>query len=56
MLQDLRLGFEATLRPARAYSKPVDDEFLYGHLGMDVLSQAREVRLDFASMTFDLLP
>jgi hypothetical protein len=49
-------GLDATLRPARVYSKPVGDEFHYGHLGMDVLSQAREVRLDFASMTFDLLP
>ena len=49
-------GLEATLRPARVYSKPVGNEFHYGHLGMDVLSQAREVRLDFASMTFDLLP
>jgi tetratricopeptide (TPR) repeat protein len=49
-------GFDATLRPARVYSKPVGDEFHYGHLGMDVLSQAGEVHLDFASMTFDLLP
>jgi len=38
------------------YSKPVGNEFQYGHLGMDVLSQAREVRLDFVSMTFDMLP
>jgi tetratricopeptide (TPR) repeat protein len=49
-------GLDATLHPARVYSKPVGNEFHYGHLGMDVLSQAREVRLDFASMTFDLLP
>ena len=49
-------GFDATLHPARVYAKPVGDEFHYGHLGMDVLSQAREVRLDFASMTLDLLP
>jgi hypothetical protein len=48
-------GFDATLRPARVYSKPVGNQFHYGHLGMDVLSQAREVRLDFVSMTFDLL-
>ena len=46
----------ARKRPARVYSKPVGDEFRYGHLGMDVLSEAREVRLDFASMTFDMLP
>ena len=26
-------------------------KFHYGHLGMDVLSQAREVRLDFTAMT-----
>jgi hypothetical protein len=49
-------GFDTTLRPARVYSKPVGNEFHYGHLGMDVLSQAREVRLDFVSMTFDMLP
>jgi len=49
-------GFDATLRPAREYSKPVGNEFQYGHFGMDVLSQAREVRLDFVFMTLDLLP
>jgi hypothetical protein len=49
-------GLDATLRPARVYSKPVGNEFHYGHLGMDVLSQAREVSLDFASMTFALRP
>jgi len=50
VLQDLRLGFDVTLRPAHVYSKPVSDEFHY------VRSQARDIRLDFASMTFDLLP
>lgn len=58
-LSEMRLrigGFDATLRPARVYSKPVGNEFHYGHLGMDVLSQAREVRLDFSSMNIDLLP
>ena len=49
-------GFAATLRPARVYFKLVGNEFHYGHLGMDVLSQAREVRLDFVSMTLDMLP
>jgi hypothetical protein len=56
VLQDVRLGFDATFRPAHFYSKPVSDEFHYGHLGMDELSQARDIRLEFASMTFDLLP
>jgi hypothetical protein len=46
----------ARKRPACVYSKPVGDEFHYGHLGTDVLSQAREVRLDLASVTFDILP
>ena len=49
-------GFRATLRPARVFAKPVGDDFHYGHLGMDVLNQAREVRLDFASMSLELLP
>jgi hypothetical protein len=49
-------GLRATLQPARVFAKPVGDDFHHGHLGLDVLSQAREVRLDFASMSLELLP
>ena len=47
-------GYDVTLRPARVFSKPVGDDFHYGHLGLDVLSQPRGVRLDFASMMLQL--
>ncbi len=49
-------GFEATLRPANVFSKPVGDDFHYGHLGLDVLSQPREVRIDFATMVIQMVP
>jgi predicted aspartyl protease len=54
---ELRVGgLNATLRSAQVFSKPVGDDFHHGLLGMDVLSQAREVRIDFTSMTMQLLP
>lgn len=59
VLPDVQLrigGFETTLRPAPVFSKPVGDVFHHGLLGMDLLSQAREVRVDFRSMTLQLLP
>ena len=49
-------GLDATLRPAQIFSKPVGDDYHHCLLGMDVLSQAREVRIDFRSMTLGLLP
>jgi hypothetical protein len=49
-------GLKTSLRPARIFSKPVGDDFHHGLLGMDVLSQAREVHIDFQSMTLRLLP
>jgi hypothetical protein len=49
-------GLNTTLRPAEVFFKPVGDDFHHGLLGMDVLSQAREVRIDFVSMRLDLLP
>ena len=49
-------GFNTTLRPAYVFSKPVGDDFHHGHLGLDVLSQPREVRIDFASMVLQLEP
>ncbi len=47
-------GLDTTLRPAQVFSKPAGDEFHHGLLGMDVLSQAREVRVDFGSMKLEL--
>ena len=44
-------GFSAVLKPARLFSKPVGNDFQHGLLGMDVLSQANEVVLDFRAMT-----
>jgi hypothetical protein len=58
-LPELRLvvgGLDTVLKPAQVFSRPVGDDSLYGLLGMDVLSQAREVRVDFRSMTILLLP
>jgi hypothetical protein len=49
-------GLKTSLRPARIFSKPVGDDLHHGLLGMDVLSQAREVHIDFQSMTLRLLP
>lgn len=49
-------GFETTLRLAPVFAKPVGDVFHHGLLGMDLLSQAREARVDFRSMTLQLLP
>lgn len=48
-------GLKTTLRPAHVFSKPVGDDFRYGLLGMDVLSQAHEVRVDFGSMKLELV-
>jgi Aspartyl protease len=49
-------GLNTTLRPAQVFSKPVGDDFHHGLLGMDMLSQAREVSIDFRSMMLELLP
>ena len=45
-------GFERVLRPANIFSKPVGNDLQHGILGMDVLSQASEVVLDFRMMSF----
>jgi hypothetical protein len=45
-------GLNTTLRPAQIFSKPVGDDFHHGLIGMDLLSQAREVRIDFVSHDF----
>ncbi len=49
-------GFDTVLRPAQVFSKPVGNDSRYGLLGMDLLTQARKVRVDFRSMTVHLLP
>jgi clan AA aspartic protease (TIGR02281 family) len=48
-------GFDTVLKPAQVFSKPVGDDSRYGLLGTDLLTQAREVRVDFRSMTIQLL-
>lgn len=49
-------GLNTRLGPAQVFSKPVGDDFHHGLLGMDVLSQAGEVSIDFRSMMLKLLP
>lgn len=49
-------GLETKLQPATIFSRPVGDHIHHGLLGMDMLSQAREVRIDFRAMTLQLLP
>lgn len=59
VLPELRLrvgGLDTSLRSVAVFRKPVGDDFHHGLLGMDVLSQAREVRIDFQSMTLRLVP
>ena len=47
-------GFGATLRPADLLQNDVGSEWHYGNLGLDLLSQARVITLDFRSMTLAL--
>lgn len=47
-------GFRTMLRPAHVLRKEVGSEWQYGNLGLDLLSQARVVTLDFKSMTLIL--
>ena len=51
-----RIGnFDATLRPAQIVSHPYPNAGEFdGNLGMDLLAQAREVTVDFQSMTLTL--
>lgn len=42
------------LRPANVFSKPVGNDLQHGNLGIDVLSQAAEVRIDFQAMSLTL--
>src|SRR5262245_40812406 len=57
VLPELRLragSFEAVLRPANVFSKPVGNDSYHGNLGIDVLAQANEVTIDFRSMVITL--
>jgi tetratricopeptide (TPR) repeat protein len=49
-------GFDTVLKPAEVFSKPVGNDSRYGLLGMDLLTQARKVKVDFRSMMVQLLP
>ena len=53
-IPELRLrvgGFDSVLRPANIFSKPVGNDLQHGNLGLDVLSQAAEVIVDFRTMS-----
>jgi hypothetical protein len=53
-IPELRLrvgGFDGVLRPANIFSKPVGNDLQHGNLGLDVLSQAAEVIVDFRAMS-----
>jgi hypothetical protein len=47
-------GFDALLRPANIFFPPVGNARSHGNLGMDLLSQASEVTIDFQSMVLSL--
>jgi aspartyl protease len=57
VIPDLRLdvgGRSAVLPHAQLFSRPVGDDRFHGLLGMDVLSQAMDVTIDFQSMKLTL--
>jgi hypothetical protein len=47
-------GFDSVLRPANLFSKPVGNDLQHGNLGVDVLSQASEITIDFQAMSLAL--
>jgi hypothetical protein len=47
-------GKDTTLPEGKLFTRPVGDDRFHGLLGMDVLSQATEVTIDFRSMTLTL--
>ena len=47
-------GLETWLKPANVFSRPVGDDRWHGNLGMDVLTQAKTVTIDFRSMSIGL--
>jgi hypothetical protein len=47
----LRVGaWDGVLRPANVFSPPIGNDLQHGNLGLDVLSQAAEVMIDFQAM------
>jgi hypothetical protein len=53
VIPEIRLrvgGFETVLRPANVFSQPVGNDLQHGNLGVDVVSQAAEVTIDFQAM------
>jgi predicted aspartyl protease len=56
-IPELRLrvgGLDTLIRPVRMFSTPIGTAFQHGNIGMSVLSQASEVRIDFRTMTVSL--
>jgi hypothetical protein len=52
-IPELRLrvgGLDGVLRPANVFSPPIGNDLQHGNLGLDVLSQAAEVMIDFQAM------
>jgi hypothetical protein len=47
-------GRDVVLKPAIIFSRPVGDQRRHGNLGMDLLSQAAGVTIDFGSMSLTL--
>jgi len=57
VLPEVRLqvgGLDVALRPANIFSPPVGNDLQHGLLGMDLLSQARRVTVDFEAMRLTL--
>ena len=44
-------GFDGLLQPANVFSRPIGNDLQHGNLGLDVLSQATEVMIDFQAMS-----
>ncbi len=54
VIPEIRLrvgGFNSLLQPADVFSKPIGNGFQSGNLGMDVLSRAAQVIIDFEAMS-----
>jgi hypothetical protein len=47
-------GFDTTLRPAKVFTRPVGDDLHHGNVGVDLLTQAKAVTIDFVSMSLVL--
>ena len=47
-------GLDTVLQPANIFSTPVGNDIQHGDLGMDLLSQAADVTIDFQSMSLTL--